>query len=240
MGAYHVKGEYKSIIHLADSIMNDVEKIQKSEIKIKFYFNLATAHFNEANYNDALELIAQMKKMKVRKCEPQILNLEANVEVNLKNYENARKIYFKIIRSVTDINLVANCYSNVAWIYYKIKQYKNAKKYIDKAYSFFNQVATQYKFNILDNKFDIDIKLGNLNSIKRDFEELLIVFEHFDNQNAKDAIFQKMIDCFWDDKNETFSIVAMIKSYNYNINSDLLLKVVVKYCNDTDMIKLIS
>ncbi|QAA31213.1 helix-turn-helix transcriptional regulator [Clostridium manihotivorum] len=238
--AYYAKGEFKTIIHLAETHKKDIEQCCDKEIQISFYFNLATAYYKERKYNDALNYIEIIKKLKLRKYEEKVLTLEANIETKLKNYDSAKKVYFKIIRISKDNTIIANSYGNIASLYHEQKKYRQAREYLNRAYEFIREVSTQCKYNILYNKLELDIDTNQKNDVYIDFTMLLEVFSNMNSEINQNTVFEKVIDYFENEKLEVFKIINNIKQYNLKISDRLLLKVILKFTNDTEMIKLIS
>jgi tetratricopeptide (TPR) repeat protein len=234
--AYYAQGNFKGILHLSETFLHEIIQCSDIEKKIKFYYNVATANFIEKNHEEALRLVDIMKKMKTKIIEGKILNLEANIALDLKEYESAKKINFKVIKVIKDITIEANAYSNIAWIYYVQKKYKQAKRYIDKACEFINEVSVQCSFNILDNKFDICIALNLEEEVKKTFEELLLLFQQFHNETQQNKIFENMFNYLKYSKNDSLAIIDRIKCNNLKISANLKIKLIEKFRNDIVMI----
>lgn len=131
----------------AYALSQDVKLANSSEIKGQALYNKIRCYIAEKRYDLALQEIDRYKDVKgisEKKLE-EVLLIEANTYLSLRNYEKAKRIYDKLLNKAEDMPLdkLARIYCESANLYKLTGDHQEAREQIEKAASLKNRINIQ-------------------------------------------------------------------------------------------------
>lgn len=234
MGIYEILHNFNSVLIVASAINIYVDTFNRHDT-FKYYYNLANANYKLKQYSKAKEHLKIAKKFAESKYKLNILTLEGNILVMQKKFVEAITINKKIIGEAKILKLydyTANSKSNIAYMLMELKKNDEAKQYIDEAMDYINDISDLNKFNVIINKFYLEL---NINALTLDsFKKLISLSVKLNDKIRRDENIEFFIDNYIKNNKEPkkfLEIFDFLSSKNIIVDSNLKLKVIRYICN---------
>lgn len=175
MRIYTVLCNYDSVLIVASAISIYEDEFNKKE-STSYNFNIANAYYYLGDYDKSDKYLNKAKKFNERSSEMHILTVKSNICTMKRKFKEAIELNNKIIARAKEQNkhfYIANSLSNIAFILTEQEELEEAQKYINEAFTFYDSIDTYYRFNLVNNKFYLDIK-KNIATFE-EFKQLIIL-----------------------------------------------------------------
>lgn len=247
MMVYVILNNFSGVLIAASAI-----KIYLSEFNnyssLRYYFNLTNACYKLKKYVKARWYLNKAKKFATSKYKLNIFSLESNVLIAEKKFDEVISINKKIIveaKILKSEGYIANSKSNIAYILMKQGKIDEAKKYIESAMTYINNIDDLNKLNVLNNKFYFEIitNSATLSSFKTLILLMLKANDEIRRNENIELFINKNIENS-NNLNDFLEIFKFLKANKVSVEANLKLKVIqhiYKSCfNDCEFTKILD
>lgn len=224
---YRALNDYPKVVITYSNIKNENMEL---DYRLRNMLNVAEAYFCQEDYQESIKLITELKKLDYSRYEIQTLNLEANILLNIRKYNDSLKINMLILEKALKINsynYIANSKSNIAYIYMQLNLLEEASKYLKEASDLIKHIDTHYKSNVIDNMFYYEIKCNS--PTFETFKNVIKLMVKSNGDKRIDTNIKYFVEYFIKnnkDMNDFERLLKILNSFNISMSSDIKLKII--------------
>lgn len=229
MAVYIILERYEDVLIISSAIKIHENGFDKKS-SAAYYFNIANAYYYLKEYELSKKFLNKAKKFNQHSIELHILTVEGNIFTMRKKNKEAIEINKTVIRKAKKINSklhVANALSNISYMLAEQNKLEEAQKYIEEALEYYNDIEIYYKFNIINNKFYLELKKDN--ATFESFKQLiLLAAKARDIDRMNENIILYISYCIKNKETKEFliGILKFLDKNSIKLESDVKIKLI--------------
>ncbi|WP_234121195.1 helix-turn-helix domain-containing protein [Clostridium hydrogenum] len=234
MRIYTILERYNDVLIVSTAIKNYEGEFCKKDFAA-YNFNIANAYYYLKQYGISKKFLAKATRINEHSLDLHILTVESNILTMEKKYKESIAINEKIIKKATMSNsklYIANAFSNIAYMFTEQSKLDEAQKYINKALSYYNDIEVYYRFNIVNNKFYLELKKST--ATFESFKELILLSvkaRDIDRMNENIILYVKY--CVEHDETNIVDVLKFFDKKNIIINDSVKLEILKRTRNSS-------
>lgn len=224
---YRALNDYSKVIITYNNIKDEDMEL---DYKLRNMLNAAESYFCQEDYEESIKLIKDIKKLDYSNYEIQTLNLEANILLGMKKYNESMEINRIILKKAIKIhsqNYIANSKSNMAYIYIQLNLIEEANKCLRESLNLIEHIDAHYKMNVIDNVFYFEVYC-NVPTFET-FRNVIKLMAISNGEKRIDINIEYFVEyIIKNNKNieEFEKLFKILNSFNVSMNSNIKLKII--------------